>query len=53
MAGDGPSPASPPPGRRFYPRCPLAFDRCREERPERTMNSLDGRVACLAAEAMG
>ncbi|WP_457589991.1 oligopeptide/dipeptide ABC transporter ATP-binding protein [Jiella marina] len=42
MAGDGPSPASPPPGCRFHPRCPLAFDRCREERPERTMNSLDG-----------
>jgi oligopeptide/dipeptide ABC transporter ATP-binding protein len=31
--GEPPSPLTPPPGCRFHPRCPLAVDRCRSERP--------------------
>ena len=33
-AGDVPSPANPPPGCRFHPRCPFAVDACRTTVPE-------------------
>lgn len=33
IAGELPSPADPPPGCAFHPRCPRVMDRCRAERP--------------------
>ena len=33
LAGETPDAAFVPPGCRFHPRCPLAFDRCRREEP--------------------
>ncbi|MFF0742217.1 ABC transporter ATP-binding protein [Streptomyces sp. NPDC004111] len=33
LLGDPPSPAAPPPGCTFHPRCPKAADICRTERP--------------------
>ena len=45
IAGEIPSPIDPPPGCAFHPRCPLAFDRCRQEVPP----LLDG-VACHAVQ---
>jgi len=33
VAGEIPSPLSPPPGCHFHPRCQKAFDRCRREAP--------------------
>jgi oligopeptide/dipeptide ABC transporter ATP-binding protein len=33
VRGDVPSPSNPPPGCRFHPRCPRAFDRCSREMP--------------------
>jgi oligopeptide/dipeptide ABC transporter ATP-binding protein len=33
LPGEPPDPSAPPPGCRFHPRCPLADQRCREERP--------------------
>ncbi len=33
IKGEIPSPLDPPPGCHFHPRCPLAFARCRVERP--------------------
>lgn len=34
LTGDLPSPMAPPSGCPFNPRCPQAFDKCRNERPE-------------------
>jgi peptide/nickel transport system ATP-binding protein len=46
---DPPNPADPPPGCRFHPRCPLAIDRCRQERPQ--LREVGGRLAaCHRAE---
>jgi peptide/nickel transport system ATP-binding protein len=50
MGGEVPSPVSPPPGCSFHPRCPLAFDRCKQERPQRRAEVHNRRVACFAAE---
>jgi peptide/nickel transport system ATP-binding protein len=36
LAGDPPSPIDRPPGCAFHPRCPIARDRCRTERPALT-----------------
>jgi peptide/nickel transport system ATP-binding protein len=33
LKGEIPSPLHPPPGCHFHPRCPLAFERCRIDRP--------------------
>jgi peptide/nickel transport system ATP-binding protein len=33
VVGDVPSPANPPAGCRFHPRCPSAFERCSRESP--------------------
>jgi oligopeptide/dipeptide ABC transporter, ATP-binding protein, C-terminal domain len=34
IKGEIPSPINPPPGCRFHPRCPYAFDRCKVEEPK-------------------
>jgi peptide/nickel transport system ATP-binding protein len=34
IAGEVPSPAAPPSGCRFHPRCPAATERCKQEAPE-------------------
>jgi peptide/nickel transport system ATP-binding protein len=47
VGGELPSPIDPPPGCPFHPRCPLANNRCRAEKPDHT--SIDGvEVACHA-----
>jgi oligopeptide/dipeptide ABC transporter ATP-binding protein len=47
LAAEPPSPASPPSGCAFHPRCPIARPRCREEVPTLSP-STDGRlVACF------
>ena len=44
-----PTPADPPPGCRFHPRCPLAVDRCRTEQP--ALREVGGHlVSCHRAE---
>ena len=50
LSGEPPSPFDPPPGCAFHPRCPLAFDRCRIEKPP--LERKQGRdVACWAVAA--
>ena len=46
IMGEVPSPANPPPGCTFHPRCPLAVERCRTEAPALREARPDRRVAC-------
>jgi len=49
LTGEPPSPIAPPPGCPFHPRCPLAFERCRTEKPP--VETKRGReVACWAVQ---
>jgi oligopeptide transport system ATP-binding protein len=56
LKGDIPSPANPPSGCNFHPRCPYVVDRCRTEDPElRPVQAPDGKtrmVACHLAEEL-
>jgi peptide/nickel transport system ATP-binding protein len=47
VGGEPPSPINPPSGCAFHPRCPLANDRCRAERPSPTREG-EVLVACHA-----
>ncbi len=49
VGGEVPSPITPPSGCAFHPRCPLANDRCKRERPEMKPAG-DAMVACHAVE---
>jgi len=49
VGGEVPSPIAPPPGCPFHPRCPLANDRCRIEKPGYTRIGAVA-VACHAVE---
>ena len=53
LQGDMPSPANPPPGCHFHPRCPVAMPICRERYPGVTRLG-DGReVCCFKVEQEG
>jgi oligopeptide/dipeptide ABC transporter ATP-binding protein len=49
LAGDVPSPADPPSGCRFHPRCPVAVAACRSDQPAPRAFSATHRVACHVA----
>jgi len=51
LQGDVPSPLDPPPGCTFHPRCPLAEDVCRRERPELREVAPGHVAACHRVEA--
>ena len=46
LQGDVPSPANPPSGCRFHPRCPFATERCKQETPSLLQVSPNRQVAC-------
>jgi oligopeptide/dipeptide ABC transporter ATP-binding protein len=48
VRGELPSPLAPPPGCSFHPRCPLAEDRCRIDRPELILRTADVSSAPLS-----
>ena len=45
-SGEPPSPINPPPGCRFHPRCPYAFDKCRKVEPQLIEAEPGHLVAC-------
>jgi oligopeptide/dipeptide ABC transporter ATP-binding protein len=49
IPGEVPEVTSPPPGCSFHPRCPLARDICRTERPPLVRRPTGRRVACWVA----
>jgi len=49
VGGELPSPIAPPPGCAFHPRCRLANERCRVEKPVHVWAG-DVQVACHAVE---
>jgi peptide/nickel transport system ATP-binding protein len=50
VAGEVANPLDPPSGCPFHPRCPLANQRCRSERPELKVELQGTLVACHAVE---
>lgn len=52
MTGEIPDPTAPPSGCTFHPRCPLAEDRCRTERPELSFFGGRQAAACHVAASM-
>ena len=46
LPGEVPDPSRPPSGCRFHPRCPYAFDRCRDETPPLVQLEAGRAAAC-------
>ena len=46
IVGEQPSPVNPPPGCRFHPRCPHAFEKCASLKPDQIRIAADRWVAC-------
>jgi oligopeptide transport system ATP-binding protein len=53
LKGEPPSPANPPPGCVFHPRCPLAVEECRRAVPEFREIRTGHFVACHLADEQG
>jgi oligopeptide/dipeptide ABC transporter ATP-binding protein len=50
LEGDPPNPIDLPPGCRFHPRCPVAFDRCQQIDPRLTPVNDGHEAACLLVD---
>ncbi len=49
LKGEVPSPANPPAGCHFHPRCELAVEECQEQRPQLRKVGSEHEVACFRA----
>jgi oligopeptide/dipeptide ABC transporter ATP-binding protein len=49
LGGETPNPVDLPRGCRFHPRCPVAFDRCKEVEPGLSPVGPEHEAACLLA----
>jgi peptide/nickel transport system ATP-binding protein len=49
LEGDLPSPAAPPPGCHFHPRCPEAVEACRRAYPQEVTHADGHSVSCIRA----
>jgi oligopeptide transport system ATP-binding protein len=52
LRGEIPSPSSPPSGCSFRTRCPLAIEKCAEQRPKLTLVGGGHQVACWRSDAV-
>jgi len=50
LEGDVPSPLEPPPGCHFHPRCPRAFEPCKQKIPELKEKEPNHQVRCFLYE---
>ncbi|MGD8395307.1 MAG: dipeptide ABC transporter ATP-binding protein [Candidatus Eiseniibacteriota bacterium] len=50
LTGDVPSPANPPAGCAFHPRCPIAVPECSQGVPPLELKAADHAVACIRVE---
>jgi oligopeptide/dipeptide ABC transporter ATP-binding protein len=53
LPGEVPDPSRPPPGCRFHPRCPYAFERCPSEEPALVTLARNRAAACWLQEPGG
>ena len=52
LTGDPPSPIYRPTGCRFHPRCPIATEKCKDEKPPYLEIAPNRKVACWHAGEM-
>ena len=50
LEGDMPSPANPPGGCHFHPRCPVVMDQCRKRYPDLTLLPDGRQVSCFKVQ---
>ncbi len=53
LSGDVPSPANPPPGCSFHPRCPVATPECSQIEPSLEVKAPDHLASCLHVSSQG
>ena len=53
IKGEVPNPLNPPTGCAFHPRCPMACERCKKEKPQLRDIVIEGETVRVACHAIG